>query len=276
MTFTNQQMINQALAYWSDNTVSLADFTGIYGFKKLLHQAVLYITYIRERDNRKTQMIITLSDAAKNKSFNFEQPQNYDPATGGNMHVWDLLRAADPNEETGWRTINAVDYGRLEIKAVIPLVIVPKTIKKDDKTAISSVLSIPEIMQHQTFGVYSKIHNNILIRMSPGELFQMEENQKDISWLQSLEEKLRLEEKKEIDKKLEEHWKKKEEEENKKIDDLKLENVQENDLSESYQQQNNLQLNNIQQQDVNSMAVKPQKENVMDEFKNGQNRSIRR
>lgn len=267
-------MINQALSYWSDNTVSLADFTGIYGFKKLLHQAVLYITYIRERDNRKTQMLVTLSDAAKNRSFNFEQPQSYDPAEGGNMHVWDLIRAADPNERTGWRTINASDYGRVEVRAVLPLVIVPKTIKKDDRTAISSVLSVPEIMQHQTFGVYSKIHNMVLIRMSPGELYQMEENQKDISWLQSLEERLRLEEKKEIDKKLEEYWNKKDEEENKKIDDLKLENVQENDLYNSVNQQNNIQLNDVQQQDVRSMTAEPKQENVMDEFKNGQNRSI--
>lgn len=267
-------MMNEALAYWSDNTVSLADFTGIYGFRKLLHQAVLYITYRRERDNMLTQMMITKSDAAKNRAFNFETPENYDPATGGNEHVWDLIRAADPNEKTGWRTIKASDYGRLEIKAILPLTIVPKMMKYDDKTAISSVLSTEEIMQYQVFGVYSEIHNRVLVKMSPGELYQMEQNRKEISWLQNLERTLRLEKKKEIDKKLEDHWKKKEEEANKTIDDLKLENVQQNDLSQSQIQQPTVQLENVQQKEVNYMTAKPKEENVMDEFKNGQNRSI--
>ena len=262
-------MMNETLAYWSDNTVSLADFTGVYGFKKLLHQAVLYITYRRERDNMLTQMVITLSDAAKNRAFNFEMPENYDPATGGNMHVWDLIRAANPAEKTGWRTINASDYGRLEIKAILPLTIVPKTMKYEDETAISSVLSTQEIMQYQIFGVYSEIHNRVLVRMSPGELYQMEGNKKEISWLQNLERTLRLEKKKEIDKKLEEHWKKKKEEEQKKIDDIQLENVQREDMNNSQSQQTSIQLNNVQRQDINSLSVQPKQENVMDEFENG-------
>ena len=227
-------MMNNALAYWSDNTVSLADFTGEFGFRKLLHQAVLYISYVRTRDNTMTQMLVTLSDAAKNRSFNFEKPRHYDPATNGNLHVWDLIRAADPMRETGWTTVDVADYGRIQVKAVLPLTIVPKIVKRDDRNAISSVLSMSEIMNYQMFGVYSRIHNRIIARMSSGELYQMEENQKNISWLQSLEEQLRLEKKKEIDEKLKKHWEEKDKTNTEKIEDIKLVDPNKKDLSESH------------------------------------------
>lgn len=269
MNFSNQQLINEAISYWSDGTLGVGSFGGEWGFHRLLRHAILELDYdkwgMEERgDDRMflcTLDFNVLESRPGRGSLLYRRPRSRNPAPPGMLHIWDILMA-------DWRTVKIDDYGRVEIKTVFPTSILPiaKTSKRD---SIKLVLSDQEILDKQR-SVYNIIHNNFFNNMNPYEKIRIMDEDIKLVGLQKKEEEIRLSIKKEIDQKIKEYWEEKDKPTINRIDDLKIESTEDEDTENSTAVNETLNLRNVDQENMNGGMGHTEygNQNVVDQIKN--------
>jgi hypothetical protein len=177
------------------------------------------------------------------------------------LHIWDILMA-------NWRTIKIDDFGRVQVKTVIPTSIVP-TGKQNRKDSIQLVLSNQEIIDRER-SVYGTIHNSVFRQMTAGEKIALMDEDIKIFGLQKKEEELRLIQKKEIDQKIEEYWKEKEQPLAENVDRLKLNPVERIDLQQSANVNQSVTLNSVPEQDNAALLGRSESQNVVTQLQGGQ------
>lgn len=270
MVYKNQKIMNDAIQYWSDRTLSIGSFNGVYGFRKLLHHAILELDYDKwEQEERGMPRMFLctldfniLNSKTGRSSLRFRNPSGRNPAPPGMIHIWDILMA-------NWRTIKVDDFGRVEIRTVFPTSILPTSKLKTD-WSISNVLTDQEILDYER-SVYNTVHNGIFLQMSASRKIALMDEHISINNMQAMEERLRLDIKKQIDEKIIAKLKQDHKTDEEKLQDIKLDDTEDN-VVES-ENLSNLDISSVEQKDINtSIGGKNYSqrvftpENVLEEF----------
>lgn len=269
MNFSNQQLINNAISYWSDGTLGVGSFGGIWGFHRLLKHGILELDYEKweEQERGEDRMFLCtldfniLDSKPGRRSLLFRKPRQRIEAPPGMIHIWDILMA-------NWRTIKIDDFGRVEVKTVFPTSILP-VFKTDKRDSLRWVLSDQDILDKQR-SVYNTIHNNFFNQMNPYEKLRIMDEDIRLVGLQKKEEELRLDIKRDIDKKLEQYWKEKDQPQINKVEDLDIQSVDEDDVSNSVVIENNVNLRDVDKTDMTGGMGRTDygKENVVGQIRN--------
>lgn len=269
-SFINQISMNNSIRYWTDNTQTLANFTGEYGFERLLDCAIIDFDYFEwEEENRgDKRWILGTRDwtfiRKHQNALRFQRPKSYNPPPPGMIRVWDI-------NATKWTTIKADDYGRVFVKSIFPITMT-HTRLVDDERALQKHFSEAELFNFKE-DVFNKAYD-FFRKKSPIEREKMKEAIIRVSYLQEYEEAQRKRKKIEIDKLIDEKLEKKKKPEVFKqnpANDLKLVNVNEQDQQQAQSIQN-LNIRNAAQTDANATTrnfQQPQQkqENVMENFR---------
>ena len=281
MIYTHQQLMNDSIRYWSDNTLSLADFGGEYGFHKLVNSAIVEFDYKKwEYENRgEPRWFLATNDNIFKERFagslGYKRPTSYNPAPNGMLHVWDIIMGK-------WTTVKIDDYGRIEVKSIFPMSLTARSYVQDER-ALSKFFTFAQLFDYKV-RVFNKDYDNFR-KMPPAQKLALIEEQRKIMTLQEHEAQQRELIKQEIDAIIDEKLGKGEEEETPKpenpLDKLKITNLTEQDTKQTMNSIGRLNITkpeapNQNQNVVQSLYAAPQtqNENVMENFNNGKNRSI--
>ena len=291
MIYTHQQLMNDSIRYWSDNTLSLADFGGEYGFHKLINSAIVEFDYKKwEYENRgEPRWFLATNDNIFKERFagslRYRRPMSYDPPPSGMLRAWDIIMGK-------WITVKIDDYGRVEVKSIFPMSLAAKSYVQNER-ALSKFFTFAQLFDYKV-RVFNPDYNNFR-KMSVGQKLALIDEQRKIMTLQEHEAQQRELIKKEIDAIIDEKLGK-EEEQNQiqsPLDKLKLTNVNEQDTLHTQNTIGNLHITNQQTADQNAAVRSFQpnpgnvvqtlynqqpnqtnRENVMENLTNGQNRRI--